>query len=510
MRNPKSRSFVLSSMAAALVLLALSFGAPSNPSASSTEVPGLDDGECFTVLVGKSASADGSVLVAHNEDDRGDIVVNLRKIAPRDYGAPQKVDLGKGGTYETDGKTAGFLWIEATTQEFADSFINEHGVLITSDSCPSRITAEDYTDGGIGWMLRRLLAEKATSAREAVRLAGALVEKYGYRASGRTYSIADKNEAWMLALLRGRRWYAQRVPDDEVAVIPNHFTIRGIRPDDPDRFMGSRDIVEYAGTNGWYDEAKDGPFDFKTAFERPSTREPAADGNALRHWRGLSLLTGRAWELSRNYPFAVKPAGKVSAEALMAVLRDHYEGTEYDATGGYKTGTPNRTKFRTICTASTINAFVVSLGAKRPAPLATAIWLAMGKPDTTVFLPLYYGVSTLPAGAGSGSASHDYGVLYKEHFEDAAVKAAKDKLLNTKVLELEKAAEANYGPMHERLVRELFPAEKAFVAGRAKFEKEFAALYARNRKKAQKRLDDYVAAAFEKAAGLTAKLLAEK
>jgi dipeptidase len=506
MRNVKTRFITLSTICASLVLLIMASGVPASP----PEPAGAENGECFTVLVGKSASADGSVMVAHNEDDRGDIVVNLRKIAFRDYGAPQKVDLGQGGAYETDGKTAGFLWIEATTQEFADSFINEHGVLITSDSCPSRITAEDYTDGGIGWMLRRLVAEKATSAREAVRLAGALVEKYGYRASGRTYSIADTNEAWMLALLRGRRWYAQRVPDDEVAVIPNHFTIRGIRPDDPDHFMGSRDIVEYAKANSWYDEAKDGPFDLKTAFERPSTREPAADGNALRHWRGLSLLTGKTWELSRDYPFSVKSAVKVTPEALMAILRDHYEGTEYDATDGYKTGTPNRTKFRTICTASTINAFVVSLDGKRPAPLATAIWLAMGKPDTTVFLPLYYGVSTLPAGAGFGPNTHDYGLLYKRHFEDAEVKAAKGTLLNTKVLELEKAAEASYGPMHERLARELFPAEKAFIAGRAKFEKEFAALYAKNKAKAQKKLDDYVAAAFEKAAALTAKLLAAK
>ncbi|HSA95210.1 MAG TPA: C69 family dipeptidase, partial [Acidobacteriota bacterium] len=189
---------------------------------------------------------------------------------------------------------------------------------------------------------------------------------------------------------------------------------------------------------------------------------------------------------------------------------DHYEGTEYDATDGYKTGTPNRTKFRTICTASTINSFVVSLGGKRPAPLATAIWLAMGKPDTTVFLPLYYGVSALPAAAGFGPDTHDYPRLYQEHFKDEAVKAARDKLLNTKVLELEKAAEANYGPMHERLVKELFPAEKEFVAGRAKFEKDFAALYAKNKKKAQKKLDDYVAAAFAKVALLTEKLAAGK
>ena len=466
------------------------------------------DGECFTVLVGKKASADGSVMVAHNEDDRGDIIVNLRKIRARDYGAPRKVNLGKGAFAETDGKTAGFLWIEATTQEFADSFINDNGVLITSDSCPSRVTEEDMTDGGIGWMLRRLMAEKATSARDAVKIAGELIEKYGYRSSGRTYSVADDNEAWMLAVLRGRRWYAQRVPDDEVAVIPNYFTIRAIRPDDPDNFMGSRDIVEYAVKNGWYDAARDGAFDFKRAFERPSNREPAADGNLLRHWRGLSLVTGRTSAPGRDYPFSAKPSKKVTPEALMAILRDHYEGTEYDATGGYKTGTPNETKFRTICTSSTINAFVVSLDAKHPGPLSVSIWLAMGKPDTTVFLPLYYGVENLPPGAGMGGDTHDYEALDKKHFDDAELKAAKAVLLNTKVLALEKAAEANYGPMRLTLIRELFPAELAFIKGQPEFERNFAVLYARDKKKALKRLDDYVEAAFAKVAGLTTRIQA--
>jgi len=496
---------ILALLALALVTISVS-SAPSIPPAAISR---NDGAECFTVLVGKNASADGSVMVAHNEDDRGEIVVNLRRIAPRDYGAPQRVDLGKGAYHETGGRTAGFLWIEATTQEFADSFINEHGVLVTSDSCPSRVSAEDLTDGGIGWMLRRLVAERAASAREAVKIAGELVEKYGYRSSGRTYSIADRDEAWMLAVLRGRRWYAQRVPDDEVAVIPNHFTIRTIQPGDPDRFMGSPDIIEYAAKNGWYDEARDGAFDFKRAFERPSTREPAADGNTLRHWRGLSLVTGREWELGRDYPFSVKPGKKMTAEALMAILRDHYEGTEYDATGGYKTGTPNRTRFRTICTASTINAFVVSLGGTRPEPLSTAIWLAMGKPDTTVFLPLYYGVGNLPPGAGLGGNAHDHALFAKQHFEDAEIKAAKASLLNTKVLELERAAEADYGPMREKLAKELFPAEAAFFKDRPKFEKDFAALYAKDKDKALRKLDEYVAAAFAKAAALTEKLLAK-
>jgi dipeptidase len=513
MRNAKSRSALLPTIGAALSLLALATITPApvpTPAARPAALSGIgEDGECFTVLVGRDASADGSVLVAHNEDDRGDIVVNLRKIAPRDYGAPRKVDVGRGAVHEAGGRTAGFLWIEATTQEFADSFVNEHGVLITSDSCPSRVTAEDYTGGGIGWMLRRLVAEQATSAREAVRIAGELIEKYGYRSSGRTYSIADKTEAWMLAALRGRRWYAQRVPDDEVAVIPNHFTIRAIRPDDPDHFLGSPDIVAFAKANGWYDEAKDGPFDFKKAFERPSTRETAADGNVLRHWRGLGLLTGRTWELSRDYPFSAKPGTKMTAAALMSVLRDHYEGTEYDATDGYIRGTPNRTKYRTICTASTINAFVVSLDANRPEPLAVSMWLAMGKPDTTVFLPLYYGVTVLPPGAGLGGNLHDDEAFRKTHFDDAAIKAAKAELLHTKVLALEKAAEADYSAMRAVLAKGLFPAEREFVEGRPKFEADFARLYAKNKRKAQSKLTAYVAAAFEKAAALTVKLTPE-
>jgi dipeptidase len=466
------------------------------------------DGECFTVLVGKNASADGSVMIGHNEDDRGDIIVNLRKIPARDYGTPQRVNLGNGGTFETDGKTNGFLWIEATTQEFADSFINEHGVIITSDSCPSRETKEDYTDGGIGYMLRRIVAEKAKTAREAVKIAGDLVERYGYRASGRTYSILDQDEAWMLAVIRGKHWYAQRVPDNEVAVIPNHYTIRQIRPDDKDQFMGSRDIVEYARMNGWYDETKDGPFDFKKAFNRPSRRGLVSDGNTLRHWRGLNLLCGHKWEISDDYPFSAKPEKKITAEDLMTVLRDHYEGTEYDATDGYKTGSPNRTKFRTICTASTINAFVVSLNGKVPEPLSVSVWLALGKPDTTIFLPLYCGIESLPAGCGLGPSAHDYEGFYKQHFDDTELKAAKDGLLHTKVLDLERSAEADYGPMIEKLSRELLPAEREFLQSRPKFEANFTILYDKDKKKAQQTLDAYVAAAFERVAGLYKQLLA--
>jgi dipeptidase len=461
------------------------------------------DKDCYTVAVGRKASADGSVIVAHNEDDSGTIIVNLRKIKPGDSGSVRKVALGRGAEYETDGKTAGFLWIEATTQEFADSFINEYGVLVTSDSCPSKETKNDVTGGGIGYMLRRLIAEKARSAREAVTLAGALVESYGYTGSGRTYTIADKNEAWLMAVIRGRHWFAERVPDDEVAVIPNHYTIRTIDPEDPTRFLGSADIVAYAKANGWYDEARDGAFDFKKAFYRTREADLVRDGNTLRHWRGLSLLTGKTWEIADTYPFSVKPAKPVAPADLMALLRDHYEGTEYDATFNHTTGTPNATRFRTICTRTTINAFVVSLNAAKPEPLSTSGWLAMGKPDTTVFLPIYYAVGALPAGAGIGADAHDDAAMYEQHFKDAAFQAAKTGLLNTRVRTLEKMAEADYPKLRPLLDSELGRLEREFASERTKLESEIAALWAKNNTEAVKRLTAYVAEAFEKAGALT-------
>ncbi|MBC7350593.1 MAG: C69 family dipeptidase [Candidatus Aminicenantes bacterium] len=464
---------------------------------------------CYTILVGKKASADGSVLVAHNEDDYGEIIVNVRKIAPRNYGPSVKINLGHGAVYETDGQTSGFLWIEASAQEFADSFVNEHGVVITSDACASRETNEDYTDGGISYMLRRIVAEKARTAREAVKLVGELVEKYGYRGSGRTYSIADKNEAWMVAVIKGRHWFAQRVPDDEVAVIPNYYTIRQVRLDDPDNFLGSPDLIDYARKNGWYDPEKDGPFDFKKAFSRPSRRDPVSDGNSLRMWRGVAILSGKDWKVEDDFPFSFRPARKITPEMLMSLLRDHYEGTEYDATDGYKNGSPNRTKFRTICTSSTINSFVAVLNAQKPEPLSVLLWLAPGKPDTTIYLPIYYGISRMPEGLGAGPEQHDYELFYRQHFQPEELIAARDRLLQTRILRLERVVEGNYGQMIEVVKKELRPLEKEYLNRQKSFESKFIQLQPRNPTAAGQALDKFVTEAFERLKKIYKKLEAK-
>lgn len=109
-----------------------------------------------------------------------------------------------------------------------------------------------------------------------------------------------------------------------------------------------------------------------------------------------------------------------------------------------------------------------------------------------------------------GKNSSANGSVVVAHNEDGEAKAATGKLINTWVFALEKAAEANCGPMRETLEKELLPVEKAFIAARPKFEKDFAALYAKDKTKALKKLDAYVVAAFEKVAGLLSKILSGK
>ena len=54
-----------------------------------------------------------------------------------------------------------------------------------------------------------------------------LVEKYGYASSGESFSIADKNELWLMEMVgkgpneKGALWVAVRIPDDCIAAHAN-------------------------------------------------------------------------------------------------------------------------------------------------------------------------------------------------------------------------------------------------------------------------------------------------
>ncbi len=336
---------------------------------------------CYAVIVGRDASADGSVLVGHNEQNGGLRILNFRRIPRRQFPEDATVELFRGGVLPQVPETWTFLWSENPGLEFSDAYLNEWGVAVVSDACPTRedgyetlVARGEIRDGGIGYMLRRLVAERARTAREGVELAGKLVERFGYVHSGRTYVIADPREAWLVAVVRGRRWVAQRVPDDRVVLLPNVHILGEVDLTDTDNYLSSPDLVDYAVKRGWAARRSSGAFDFRRAY-CGRTGVPADP----RRLRGRQLALGsRTLEPSgKPLSFGVRPAEKMTVAAVAAILRDK--------------GSP-----RPISSPVTQEGAVLQLRAGMPKEIGCVYWRTTAEPATSVLTPWYLGIRETP------------------------------------------------------------------------------------------------------------------
>jgi hypothetical protein len=351
-----------------------------------------DNYNCFTILSGKDASKDGSVFLAHNEDDSGKQFVNVHKTRNIYSAGYTTVKLKRGGTLDLDTELLSVLWLEMPGMEFSDSYQNEYGVTIVSDACPSREEKAELTDGGIGYWLRRAMALQAKTAREAVLIGGALVEQYGYASSGRTYSIADTSEAWMLSVVNGKHWIAQRIPSDEVAIIPNYYTIGKVNLKDTNNFLASKDIISYARERDWFN-GKDAEFNFRETYAKPYTLTDAV--NLERHWFAINQLSEKQYVINKTFPFSFKASKKLVLQDLFKILRSHYEGSTYDKSESYSLGSPHKTH-RGICANSTQYAMVAQLRSSLPLEIGVVSWISFYHPCIHPFTPWYNGMLTTP------------------------------------------------------------------------------------------------------------------
>ncbi len=336
---------------------------------------------CYAIVVGKKASADGSVLVGHNEQNGGRRILNFRRIPRQKHNKGTVVRLRRGGELAQVGETCAFLWSENPGLEFSDSYLNEWGVAVVSDGCPTRedsyqdlVGRGDIRDGGIGYMLRRLVAQRARTARDGVRIAGRLIERFGYVDSGRTYVIADPREAWLLGVVRGRRWVARRVPDDAVVLLPNVHIIGEVDLRDTENFLASQDLVDYAIHRGWFDPNGDEPFNFQRAY--------GPEGDTLpdpRQYRGQQLVAGRTMNRRARepLPFAVKPARKLAVADVIEILRD-------------------RGASPLISDPSTQEAAVFQLRENMPSEIGCVYWRTTAEPSVSVLTPWYLGIMETP------------------------------------------------------------------------------------------------------------------
>ncbi|MBN2173669.1 MAG: C69 family dipeptidase [Bacteroidales bacterium] len=420
--------------------------------------------DCFSILVGKDASADGSVMFAHNEDDWGDRIVNIFKVPVAMHKPGETVQMKGGGDLSQPEKTGSYLWLEMPEMEFSDTYMNEWGVTIASDACLSREKNPEITDGGIGYWLRRGMAERAHSARDAVKIGGVLVEQYGYTSSGRTYCIADANEAWMMAVVNGKHWVAKRVPDDQVAIIPNYYTITSIDLSDTMNYYGSTDLIEYAAKNNWYDPEEDGKFNFRLAYSDPGNLENM--GNIVRHWSAINHLFSNGYEIEDEFPFSYKPGKKIELTDLFQVLRNHNEGSKYDESEGYAKGNPHEFG-RAICSSTTQYGFVAQLRKDLPKEIAYVLWLAPFRPCVHPFTPWYFGMSDMPG----GFAESNYRKALETHFNP--IENVFEFAPDNKFLEFVKDAkkvDENYGEQIDQIREQINRLEKEILQNQKTFE----------------------------------------
>ena len=371
---------------------------------------------CFSLLAGREATVDGSVLLAHNEDDWGDLYVDWHKVERKQHPAESFVSLEHGGQVPQVRETWSFLWLQMPGMQFSDSYLNEWGVAIASNQCRSREDQAELESGGIGYFLRRLMAERAMTARQAVKIGGALIEQFGYHYSGRTYLIADPNEAWMMAVVKGKHWVAQRVPDDQVAIIPNYYTIQEIDLRDTVNFLGASDIIRYATDRGWFDPAKGKRFNFREAYADPETLHGI--WNIPRHRSAINLLAEKTYGYYEGFPFSFKPAQSVSHARIMDLLANHSEGTEFQVHPGFNHGNPHGNEVKQVCSEGNQYGIVAQLRRDMPAPIAHVLWLAAKRPCIQPFTPWYIGITEIPEAYTRGNPEK----CLETHFTDTDLK----------------------------------------------------------------------------------------
>ncbi|WP_203649225.1 C69 family dipeptidase [Secundilactobacillus yichangensis] len=349
---------------------------------------------CTSVLVGKNASIDGSVMIARNDDTflpltpqrfymhqpaetEGKILQStqngfeapLPKNAVR-YQATPNVEVDKVGLYEESGINAHNVAMSATESVYGN---------------PNALAFDPLVEDGMAEdTMQTMVLPVITSARNGVQVLGELIKKYG-SPEGNGVLFADKDEAWYMEIVTGHHWVAQRVPDDAFVITANQVAIRTVDFDDPDNFMYSDGIQAFVSEHhlnpdqsGW---------NFRHIFG--TSTEKDRHYNTPRVWYGQRYLMpeGKQSPTSSELPFICHANRKISVADISFILGSHYNETDYDPLGNGPAEL--KTKFRPIAMNRTQNSHVLQLRNNVPEAQSAVMWLCFGVPAFSPFVPFF-------------------------------------------------------------------------------------------------------------------------
>ncbi len=379
---------------------------------------------CTNLIVGKKASVDGSTLISYAADSYA-LYGELYHWPARKYNPGEMLNI-----YEWDsGKYLGQIPQVLQTYNVIGN-MNEHQLAIGETTFGGRPELVDSTGIMDYGSLIYVTLQRAKNAREAIRVMTELVAEYGYYSSGESFSIADPDEVWILELIgkgpgrKGAVWVAARIPDDCVSAHANQARIRQFPLNDPDNYLYSGDVIDFAREKGYF-KGKEADFSFADAYA-------PLDFGALRFcearvWSFFNrvnkdmakYVTYAQGKSTDPMPLYVKPDKKLSAQDIRQMMRDHYEGTELDwrfdvGAGPFEspyrwsplTYTVDSVEYcneRPIATQQTGFSFVAQLRSWLPDAIGGILWFGVDDAAQTVYYPVYCAHDQVPPEMAPGN-----------------------------------------------------------------------------------------------------------
>ncbi len=384
---------------------------------------------CTNVLVSKGASADGSVMISYLAD-AGGLMDPLHFYPGGEYEEGDSLELFSWHTGQSLGKIA---QIGRTYRVIGN--MNEHQVAIGETTFTGREELHDPNGIMDYGNLMYITLQRARTAREAIEVMTGLANTYGYKRTGESFSISDKNEAWVMDFIgkgahgEGAVWVAARVPDGYIAAHANQARIREVNWEDTDNWMWADDVVDFAREMGWFEGPRE-EFSFVDAYN-PVT--PLS----------LLLCESRVWSVYRRaapsknfsddywrcikgaepYPLFIKPDNKVTLEEMIGFVRDHFHDSPHYTGEGFGAGPYNNpyrwrpliweleneedtmsyTWPRTISQPQTGFSFVTQSRDWLPDPIGGIFWYGVDDTYSNAYMPLYMGMQEPPKSLVTGS-----------------------------------------------------------------------------------------------------------
>ena len=309
---------------------------------------------CTSIMVGRNASADGSVMTSHTCDSW--YRTWMRMVPARDYERDTVTAIYEGRMHTQSAQDSTKMYRRGVIPQARHTFrfldtaypcLNEKQLAMGETTISGRDTLQNKRGMFMIEELARIALERCSTAREAIRLMGDLVKQYGYGDSGECLTIADKQEVWIFEIFGegpkkiGGVWAAVRIPDDEIAVSANISRIGRLDLADTDRYMASDNVFDVAKRLKLWDGKSE--FSFWKAYSGGNYFDEPKNYSVREHFIMSQLAPSLCLSDSiEELPLSVKPDQKVSAEQVMRLLGSYYEGTPKNLSGRHLIPNPKR------------------------------------------------------------------------------------------------------------------------------------------------------------------------